>query len=85
MPRYIWLVEVSYCDNWDPADAESPPVIADLILDSTSTETLRPDYLLLHFPGIALGRRVADGAMQAVQEIGSIDHSHPPFPDIPRP
>ena len=32
MPRYIWLVEVSYWDNWNPADPESPPVIADLIL-----------------------------------------------------
>ena len=85
MPRYIWLIELSYCDDWDPADPESPPVVADLILDSTSTETLRPDYLLLHFPSITLGRRGSEGKMKSSFAIDLKDHPHLPFPDIPRP
>ena len=85
MPRYIWLVEVSYSDNLDPSDPKSPPVIADLVLDSTSTETLRPAFLLLHFPGVALGSEAENGAMYSVYDIGPDDHPHPPFPDIPRP
>ena len=85
MPRYIWLVEVSYSDNWDPAEPQLPPVIADLVLDSTSTETLRPDYLMLHFPNIALGRPGSDGARQPAFVFDPNDHPHAPFPDIPRP
>ena len=85
MPRYIWLVEVAYCDDWDPADPQSPPIIADLILDSTSTETIRPDYLLLHLPRIVSGRRVTESGMQSLFDSDPHDHSHPPFPDIARP
>ena len=49
MPRYVWLVEVSYSDDWDPEDRDSPPVIADFVFDSTMTAIMRLDYLLLHF------------------------------------
>ena len=85
MPRLVWLIEVSYWDDWDPGDPSSPPVIADFVFDSTSTETVRPDYLLLHFPGVALGRPVSGGTRGFVSEGVSDDHPHPPFPDIPRP
>ena len=51
MPRYVWLIEVSYMDQWDPADPMSPPVVAEFILDSTLTEYRRPDFLLGHYPG----------------------------------
>ena len=85
MPRYVWLVEVSYWDNWDPADPNSPPVVADLVLDSTSTERLRPDYLLLHFPHLALGRQQTDGTVERPWVSHQRDLPHPPFPNIPRP
>ena len=85
MPRYVWLVEVSYWDNWDPADPDSPPVVADLVLDSTSTERLRPDYLLLHFLHLALGHQEADGVTKRPLDWNQNDHPHPPFPNIPRP
>ena len=85
MPRYVWLVEVSYWDNWDPADPDSPPVVADLVLDSTSTERLRPDYLLLHFPHLALGRQQTDGMTERPWVSNQRDLPHPPFPNIPRP
>ena len=85
MPRYIWLVELSYSDNWDPADRNSPPVIADFMFDSTSTATIRPDYLMLHFPTIALGRKQSNGATETQFVVDAKDHPHPPFPDIPRP
>ena len=85
MPRLVWLIEVSYWNDWDPSDPDSPPIIADFVLDSTSTETIRPDYLLLHFPGVILGRPVSGGSMGFVSDSVSEDHSHPPFPDIPRP
>ena len=85
MPRYIWLVELSYTDNLDPGDSNSPEVIADLVLDSTSTETARPDYLMLHFPKIALGRQGLGGTGQPPFDADVNDHPHSPFPDIPRP
>ena len=85
MPRYIWLVEVSYKDSWDPTDPGSPPVIADLLFDSTSIETIRPHYLLLHFPSISLGRLVTENEIEVVHDTDVGDHPHPPFPDIPRP
>ena len=85
LPRYVWLVEVSYCDNWDPADPDSPPVVADLVLDSTSTERLRPDYLMLHFLRLALGRQETDGVTERPWDSNQNDHPHPPFPNIPRP
>ena len=43
MPRYVWVVEVSYMDEWDPADPMSPPVVAEFVLDSTLTESRRPE------------------------------------------
>ena len=85
MPRLVWVIEVSYWDDWDPSNPTSPPVIADFVLDSTSTETVRPDYLLLHFPGVTLGRPISEGKMEPVYDIVSNDHAHPPLPDIPRP
>ena len=85
MPRYIWLVEVSYSADWDPADRKSPPVIADLVLDSTSTETIRPDYLMLHFPNFAFGPQESGGRKQPPYIFSQDDHPHAPFPDIPRP
>ena len=44
MPRYIWLVEISYMADWDPGNPTSPPVVADLIFDSTLTAIMRPDF-----------------------------------------
>ena len=85
MPRYVWLVEVSYWDHWDPADPAAPPVVADLVLDSTSTERLRPDYLMLHFPHLTLGRQETDGVTERPWDTNQYDHPHPPFPNIPRP
>ena len=87
MPRYIWLIEVSYGneDQWDPSNPTLPKVIADFVLDSTSTETMRPDYMMLHFPGVVLGRRVTEDRIDPVFHDIPQDHPHPPFPDIPRP
>ena len=44
MPRYVWLIEVSYVEDWDPANPALPPVIAEFVLDSTLTEGRRPDF-----------------------------------------
>ena len=85
MPRYIWLVELSYTDDLDPGDPNSPGVIADLVLDSTSTETIRPDYLMLHFPNVAFGRPGLGSATQLPFDMDVSDHPHAPFPDIARP
>ena len=84
MPRFIWLIEVSYLDEWDPADALSPPVIADFILDSTATEPRRPNFLMAHFPGIVFGH-LFDGGLKMIHNDVSSDGSHQPFPDVPRP
>ena len=85
MPRYIWLVELSYTDDVDPGDSNSPEVIAHLMLDCTSTETIRPDYLMLHFPNVALGRPRLGGATQPPFDMDVKDHPHAPFPDMARP
>jgi hypothetical protein len=85
MPRYVWLIEISYLDEWDPGDPASPPVVADIILDSTSTETMRPEYLLLHLPGITIGQPVVEANTEVDFTIIQQDYPHPPFPDIPRP
>ena len=85
MPRYVWLIEVSYMDEWDPADPMSPPVVAEFILDSTLTESRRPDFLLGHFPGRLYGNMVAENGVEFIRKGVSNDHIHMPFPDIPRP
>ena len=85
MPRYVWLVEVSYEDDWDPADRDSPPVIADFVFDSTMTAIMRLDYLLLHFPRTILGREVNGHHLRFLRGSNTGFHAHPPFPDIPRP
>ena len=85
MPRYIWLVEVSYMVNWDPSNRSSSPVVADLIFDSTMTAIMRPDFLLLHFPHLTIGRQVKDNSIHPLFETNDGFHPHPPFPDIPRP
>ena len=48
MPRYVWLIEVSYVEEWDPTNPALPPVIAEFVLDSTLTEDRRPDFLMAH-------------------------------------
>ena len=85
VPRYIWLVEVSYLNNWDPGNPASPPVVADLIFDSTLTAIMRPDFLLLHFPQLTAVRRITEGRVHASVELNRGFYPHPPFPDIPRP
>ena len=85
MPRYIWLVELSYTDDLDPGDSNSPEVIAHLMLDSTSTETIRPDYFMLHFPNVALGRPRLGGATQPFFDMDVKDHPRAPFSDMARP
>ena len=85
MPRYVWLIEVSYMDEWDPADLTSPPVIAEFVLDSTLTEARRPDFLMAHFPNTLLGNVVMENEVKLTQKFVSGDSPHPPFPDIPRP
>lgn len=85
MPRYIWLVEISYMENWDPSNPKSPPVVADLIFDSTLTAIMRPDSLMLHFPHLTIGRQVREDRIHPLVETNDGFHPHPPFPDIPRP
>ena len=85
MPRYIWLVEISYRDNWDPTNPASPPVVADLIFDSTMTAITHPDFLMLHFPHLTVGRQVRDNRIDPLFKDNNGFHPHPPFPDIPRP
>ena len=85
MPRYVWVVEVSYMDEWDPADPMSPPVVAEFVLDGTLTESRRPDVLLAHFPGRLYGNRVSETGVEFVVVDVHNDQSHMPFPDIPRP
>jgi hypothetical protein len=85
MPRYIWLIEVSYMDEWDPADPVSPPVVAEFVLDSTLTESRRPDFLLGHYPGRLYGNMVTENGVEFMRKHVSNDHTHMPFPDIPRP
>ena len=85
MPRYIWLIEVSYMDEWDPADPLSPPVVAEFVLDSTWTESRSPDFLLGHYPGRLYGNMVSENGVKLVIKEVSNDDTHRPFPDIPRP
>ena len=85
MPRYVWLIEVSYQDGWDPSSPSSPLVIADFVFDSTSTEITNLDYLMLHFPDQIFGLQVAGHQSHRVHQHISSDYAHPPFPDVPRP
>ena len=85
MPRYVWLTEVSYQDDWDLSDLSSPAVIADFVFDSTATEITGLDYLMLHFPRVVTGFQVANNSSKPVFQRISPDYPHPPFPDIPRP
>ena len=85
MPRYVWLIEVSYMDEWNPADPKSPPVVAEFVLDSTLTEYRRPDFLLAHYPGRLFGNLVTESNVRLISRPVSDDHHHMPFPDTPRP
>ena len=72
-------------DEWDPADPVSPPVVAEFVLDSTWTESRRPDFLLAHFPGRLYGNIVTENDVELATIQVSDDDTHMPFPDIPRP
>ena len=85
MPRYVWLIEVSYVEDWDATNPELPPVVAEFVIDSTLTEDRRPAFLMAHYPGLIIGNVVTEGGVEVVSEIVPDDRSHPPFPDIPRP
>ena len=85
MPRYVWLIEISYVEDWDPTSPTLPPVIAEFVLDSTLTEDRRPAFLMAHFPGLILGNVVTENGVEVVSETVLDDRDHPPFPDIPRP
>lgn len=85
MPRYVWLIEISYVEDWDPTSPTLPPVIAEFVLDSTLTEDRRPAFLMAHFPGLILGNVVTESGVEVVSETVLDDRDHPPFPDIPRP
>ena len=87
MPRYIWLIEVSYTDQWDPSDPKMPPVIAEWVLDSTSTEPIHPDFLLFHTQEqeTVMGHRIVESGIKPIRRAIRNDLHHAPFPNIPRP
>ena len=85
MPRYIWLIEVSYRGDWMPSEPGSPPVIVDIVLDSTSTRAFRPDYLFLHLPSAAISKPVMGGPVESKLDEIPNDYPHSSFPNIPRP
>ena len=85
MPRYVWLIEVSYVEEWDSTNPAMPPVVAEFVLDSTLTEDRRPAFLMAHYPSVIFGNVVTKGGVEVVSEAVLDDRGHPPFPDIPRP
>ena len=85
MPRYVWLIEVSYADQWDPSDPKMPPVIAEWVLDSTSTEPIHPDFLLSHVPNSVMGNRIAESDIEPIRIDVKNDQPHVPFPNTARP
>ena len=85
MPRYVWLIEVSYADQWDPLDPKMPPVVAEWVLDSTSTEPIHPDFLLAHVPNTVMGNRITESGIEPIRIDVENDQPHAPFPNTARP
>ena len=85
MPRFIWLVELSYMDEWDFTNPASPSVVADLIMDSTATGNALSDVLLFRAPNLVAWSHVDANSFGFQGLRDPSDHPHPPFPDTPRP
>ncbi len=78
MPRYVWVVEFAYLNDWKPGDPDSIRVFGEIIVDSTSSSETDYSYLALHLPGYLVSYRPEGHLMKLGSSGVDPDHKYPP-------
>ena len=78
MPRYIWVVEIGYLQQWKASELYNGlEIFAEFIYDSSmaSTSESKADFLAMHLPGGIFTRCILGEDMQ--EEITAIISDRP--------
>jgi hypothetical protein len=85
MPRYIWVIEYGYSDDWSEKSIDDLLVVGEVILDSTeatgTTGTLKEEinFLAIHTPGTVTVRHLKDERMLLQTYAIKPDSKYPPL------
>jgi len=75
LPRYIWVAEYGYLDDWIGTDCDSLVKQGEFIFDATLPPAVKAEWLTMHWQGAILVRRIKEETMHT--EYYSIEKDKP--------
>jgi len=86
MPRYVWVVEYGYYNNWVNSAPANLTIEGEIIIDPTSPKTYKPDFLSMHVPGTVVAKITdKDDLVKTVSFNIPDDHPYTVLPIVERP
>ena len=64
LPRYIWVSEYGYLDDWKGADLKNLLIQGELIFDASLSPAVATEWLCMHLPGSIMRQRVVERKMK---------------------
>ena len=64
LPRYIWVVQYGYLNDWIGSDCDHLPIQGEFVFDSTLAPAVKPDWLCMHIQKGMLIREFIDEKLQ---------------------
>ncbi|MBN1693761.1 MAG: hypothetical protein JW845_09450 [Dehalococcoidales bacterium] len=86
LPRFIWIVEYGYADDWIGKNLGDLKIQGEFIVDPTSPATKTPSFLIMHLPKMVLSRHVDKYDTIKIRSFDiPNDYPYSPLQDIDRP
>ncbi len=85
MPRYIWVTEFGYLDEWRHADPSALRIRGELIFDSTRPAAHSLDLIAVHVPDAVSTTLILKNEEQTKNYILNDDQGYSPFDLVTRP
>jgi hypothetical protein len=58
LPRYIWVIQYGYLDDWIGCDCDNLLIQGEFLLDASLAPAVKLDWLSMHLQGGMLARRI---------------------------
>lgn len=59
-PRYVWVSEYGYLEDWKNSDCAALVKRGELIFDATLPPTMNAEFLVIHIPGEIILKRIVE-------------------------
>ena len=64
LPRYIWVIQYGYLDDWIGCDCDNLLIQGEFILDASLAPAVKLDWLSMHIQGGMLNRRIRQDRLE---------------------